>query len=172
MQEYIWFRGGVLHCLQVSNRSVLRWPHGLPIYFIDLICFIVPCKNIYGLGVGISTMNKFSNMRGWSWPPLTLPIFHFMCCIVTYKNIYGLGVGILIVYKFLNKRGWGWPPGTSRLFHLICFIVPYIWFRGGDLNCLQDNSTFSNWTGWGWPQVLLFYFIWFVLFSHTRIYMV
>ena len=24
-------------------------------------------------------------------------------------------------------------------------------YKGGDLDRLQDNSTFSNWTGWGWP---------------------
>ena len=81
--------------------------------------------NIYGLGVGISTVSKFSNRRGGMThrdsPYISFDFYY----IVPYMNIYGLGVGISTVSKFPNRRGWG-TPVTSPIFHLICYIVQYM----------------------------------------------
>ena len=102
------------------------------------ICYIVPYMNIYGLGVGISLVSKFSNRRGRVTQG-TPPIFHLISYIDPYMNIYCFGVGILTVSKFSNRRV-GMTTGTSLIFHLICYIVlihEYIWFRGKDLDHFQ-----------------------------------
>ena len=35
---------------------------------MHLICLVTLIINIYGLGVGISTIKKFTSGRGWVWP--------------------------------------------------------------------------------------------------------
>ena len=64
-------------------------------------------------------------------------------------------MGIWTVYKILAhsqiERGGGDPRDFSfnslNLFYRP--IQEYTWFRGGDLDCLQDNSIFSNIKGVG-----------------------
>ena len=105
------------------------------------ICYIVPYMNIYGLGVGISLVSKFSNRRGRLTPGIP-PIFHLISYIGPYMNIYCFGVGISTVSKFSNRRV-GMTTGTSLIFHLICYIVPYMSIYGLGVRILTI-SKFSN----------------------------
>jgi hypothetical protein len=69
--------------------------------------------NIYGLGVGISTIKKFTSGRGWGMTPRSLSykaIRHLICLVTLIINIYGLGVGISTIKKFTSGRGWGMTP--------------------------------------------------------------
>ena len=95
----------------IQTGGVVVTPGTLPTF--HLICFIAPYKNIYGLGVEMKTVYKFSNKRGWGDPLGTSLLYHFICFIVPYKNIYGLGVGIWTVYKIIAhsqiKQGGGDP---------------------------------------------------------------
>ena len=86
----------------------------------------------------------------------TTPIFHLIFYIVPYMNIYGLGVGDPSDFPYIS-------------FDLLyCPIHEYIWLRGGDLICFQVIK--QDWVGW--PLGVSLYFIWFVLLSHTWMYMV
>jgi hypothetical protein len=46
--------------------------------------------NIYGLGVGISTIKKFTSGRGWGITPGALAIKQLICLVTLIINIYGL----------------------------------------------------------------------------------
>ena len=80
----------MLTVYKFSNKRGWGDPPGTSL-LLHFICFIVPYKNIYGLGVGMLTVYKFPNKRGWGDPFRTSLLFHFNCFIVPYKNIYGLG---------------------------------------------------------------------------------
>ena len=80
---------------------------------------------MYGLGVGMLTVYKFSNKRGWGDPLGTSLLFHFICFIVPYKNIYGLGVGIWTVYKIIahSQIEWGGGDPQGLPFNFIRFVL-------------------------------------------------
>ena len=142
-------------------------------YSFDLI--FCPIQESIWLRGGDPHHLQVFKQEGWWWPPGTLPTFHLICFIVPYTNIYGLGVVKLTVYKFSNKRGWGDPLGTSLLFHFICFIAPYknIYGLGVGIWTIYKIIAHSQIErGEGDPQELPFNFIWLVLSSHSRIYMV
>jgi hypothetical protein len=98
-----------------------------------LICLLILIINIYGLGVGISTINKFTSGRGGVWAPGDRAIRHLICLVTLIINIYGLGVGISTIKSSLQVGGWVWPRGLSYN----AFNLPshhdhkYIWFRVG-----------------------------------------
>jgi hypothetical protein len=85
------------------------------------------------LGVGISTIKKFTSGRGWgmalglSYKAFNLPSHS------DHKYIYGLGVGISTIKRFTSGRGGVWPWGLSY----DAFNLPShpdhksIWFRVG-----------------------------------------
>ena len=141
--------GGDHDCLQVLKT---KWV-GVTPRDSTYISFVLlsHTKYINGLGVGISTVYKFSNRRVWGWPRGNPTIFHLICFVVQYKNIYGLGVGISTVYKFSNRKGWGWPRGTPTIFHLIWFVARYKNIYGLGVGIITVYK-FSNRMGWvGWP---------------------
>ena len=75
-----------------------------------LICLFTLIINIYGLGVGISTILKFTSGRGGVRPPGALAIRHLICLVTLIINIYGLGVGISTIKRFTSGRRWGMTP--------------------------------------------------------------
>ena len=98
-----------------------------------LICLVTLIINICSLGVGISTIKKFTSGRGGVWPPEAWAIRHLICLVTLIINIYGLGVGISTIKSSLRVWGWVWPRGLSYN----AFNLPshpdhkYIWFRVG-----------------------------------------
>ena len=74
---------------------------------MHLICLVTLIINIYGLGVGISTIKKFTSGRGWDMTPwgLSYKAFNFQVTLII--KIYGLGVGISTIKKFTSGRGCG-----------------------------------------------------------------
>ena len=101
-----------------------------------LICYIVQCMNIYGWGVGISSVSKLANRRG-RMTLRTLPVFHLITSFVPWIYIwFNLKVGISTVSKFSNRRG-GATAGTPPIFHLI-----YRW--GSQLNKKNTHWNCSN----------------------------
>ena len=114
-----------------------------------LICLFTLIINIYGLGVGIPTIKKFTSGRGWGMTPRAWAIRHLIFLVTLIINIYGLGVGISTIKKFTSGRGWVWPQGLSyNVFNLPSHPDhKYIWLRVG------ISVTFFNTVspvGWGW----------------------
>jgi hypothetical protein len=76
---------------------------GTPPIF-HLICFIVPCMNVYGLGLGISTYYKISNRRVLSdqrdSPYISFDLFY---CPIN-EHIWFTG-GDLDNFQILKRRG-------------------------------------------------------------------
>jgi hypothetical protein len=66
--------------------------------------------NIYGLGVGISIIKKFTSDRGRG----ALAIRHLICIVTLIINIYGLGEGISTIKKFTSGSGWDMTPGPQQ----------------------------------------------------------
>jgi hypothetical protein len=98
-----------------------------------LICLVTLIINIYGLGVGISTIKKFTSGSGGVWPwGLSYKAFN-LPSHPDHKYIYGLGVGISTIKRFTSGRGGVWPWGLSYN----AFNLPShpdhksIWFRVG-----------------------------------------
>jgi hypothetical protein len=58
--------------------------------------------NIYGLGVGIPTIKKFTSSRGWGIPR-DLAIRNLICLVTLIINIYGLGEEISTPYIAMIK---------------------------------------------------------------------
>ena len=116
-----------------------------------LICLFTLIINIYGLGVGISTIKMFTSGRGGVWPPRAWAIRHLICIVTLIINIYGLGMGISTIKKFTSGRGGVWPWGLSYK----AFNLPshpdhqYIWFRVG-ISVTFFKTDFP--AGWGWSQ--------------------
>jgi hypothetical protein len=78
---------------------------------IYAVTIFTPIINIYGLGVGISTVKKFWAGRGWGLTPGFWTTWNLIRLVTPIINIYGLGVGISTVKKFWEGRGGDWPPG-------------------------------------------------------------
>ena len=129
------------NCNRMLLRSLLNIIHHSHGPIFNLICFIVPYKNIYGLG--ISTVSKFSNRRRWG-DPQGVPLYFIWCVLLSHTRIYMVkGWGFWLFTSF-QTGGVGVTPRDFPfiLFDLFyCPIQKYIWFRGGDLDCFQDNST-------------------------------
>ena len=69
-------------------------------------------KYIYGLGVGISTIKKFTSGRGWGMTLGALAIMHLICLVTLIINIYGLGWGSRSHFlKQISQRGGAEPRG-------------------------------------------------------------
>ena len=87
-----------------------------------LICLVILIINIYGLGVGISTIKKITSVRGWGYDPrgLSYKAFNLPSKPDHKYLIYGLGVGISTIIKLTSGRGWGMTPwDLSNLFQPI-----------------------------------------------------
>jgi hypothetical protein len=99
-----------------------------------LICLFTLIINIYSLGVGISTIIKFTSGRGWGMTTRAWAIRHLICLVTLIINIYGLRVGISTIKKFTSGKGWGMTP---RCLSYKAFNLPshpdhkYIWLRVG-----------------------------------------
>jgi hypothetical protein len=59
----------------------------------------------YGLGVGISTIKKFTSGRGWGITPGALAIKQLICLVTLIINIYGLREGFSTIIKFTSVVG-------------------------------------------------------------------
>ena len=75
---------------------------------MHLIRLVTPIINIYGLGVGISTVKKFWVGRGWGLTPGLWTTMHLIRLVTPIINIYGLGVGMSTVKKFWAGKGGVW----------------------------------------------------------------
>ena len=125
-------------CNSQKKLSVGDGDDPVPQLLGHLICLFTLIINIYGLGVGISNIKKFSSGMGWGMtlpPPLQgLSYKALICLVILIINIYGLGVGISTIKKFTSGRGWGITP---RGLSYKAFNWPshpdhkYIWFRVG-----------------------------------------
>jgi hypothetical protein len=106
-------------------------------------------KNIYDLGVGISTVFKifghYLYQRGQDHSVWSRPTYHKMLLDTRNKNIYGLGVGISMIFEILGHsllKGGMIPLCTVMTY--ISSDAPchkkqgYIWLRGEDFNGFQD----------------------------------
>ena len=69
-----------------------------------LICLFTLIINIYGLGVGISTIKKFTSDRGWGMTPQGLSYRAFNLPSHPDHKYNGLGVGISTIKKFISGR--------------------------------------------------------------------
>ena len=78
-----------------------------------LICLFTLIINIYGLGVGISTIIKFTSGRGWGMTPRGLSYKAFNLPSHPDHKYYGLGVGISTIKKFTSGKGWGMTLGPK-----------------------------------------------------------
>ena len=134
---YVWWIGNIFLCNIKTIQDIIKFQRTKNKLLGHLICLFTQIINIYGLGVGISTIIKFTSGRGGLWPPGAWAIRHLICLVTLIINIYGLRVGISTIKKFTSGRGCGMTPwGLSYN----AFNLPsnpdhkYIWFRGGDLN--------------------------------------
>jgi len=79
---------------------------------VHFICLVTLIINVYGLGVGISTIKKLTSGRGWGMIPGAGAIRHLIYLFTLIINIYGLEVGISTIKKFTLGRGWDMTPGA------------------------------------------------------------
>jgi hypothetical protein len=70
------------------------------------ICLVTLIINIYGLGVGISSIKKFTSCREWGITPGAWAIRHFICLVTLIINIYGLGVAPTLGRHISTFRGY------------------------------------------------------------------
>jgi hypothetical protein len=61
--------GVIPHPLPEENCLMVEIPTPKPYIIRHLICLVTLIINIYGLGVGISTIKKFTSGRGWGMTP-------------------------------------------------------------------------------------------------------
>jgi hypothetical protein len=124
-------------CAILKKTSGRGWGWPRPQLLGHLICLFTLIINIYGLGVGISTIIKLTSGRGGVWPPRAWAIGHLICLVTLIINIYGLRVGISTIKMFTSGMGWDLTPqGLSyKTFNLPSHPDhKYIWFTGRDLN--------------------------------------
>jgi hypothetical protein len=104
-------------------------------------------KNIYGLGVGISTvfevLGHFLFQGGWDHPVWSSPTYHQMSLDTRMKDMYGLGVGISMVFEILGQlRGNRTIPYGHDLYTIRCSLTRETNIYIGDLNSFRDFYQF------------------------------
>ena len=75
----------------------------------------------------------------------------------------------------VSEMGWGLRPGNPRLVSMTASYHKeqyYIWFRGGDLNSVQDIKPYVNWRQWAYPGGSKVWVIQCTLSLGTTTYMV
>jgi hypothetical protein len=118
-----------------------------------LICLFNLIINIYGLGVGISTIKKFTSGRGGVRPCGVWAIRHLIYLVTLIINIYGLGVGISTIKKFTSGRGWIMTPCAWAIRHLICLVTLIINIYGLGVG-ISTFKRFTSGRGGVWPRGL------------------
>jgi hypothetical protein len=82
---------------------------------MDLICLVILIINIYGLGVKISTIKKFTSGKGWGMTPgLNYKAFN-LPSHPDHKYIW-FRVEISVTFFYTDSpAGWCWAPGMKNV---------------------------------------------------------
>jgi hypothetical protein len=132
---YLWLGGEDLNSFR-DNKVLpvpVPWDHFVwswPTYHQMLLD--TRNKNMYGLGMGISTVFKTfghflyqgkQDHSVWSWPTVT----YIPSDATWHKNIYGLGVGISMNFEilghFLLKGGWDHQVRSWLPYHQMLLVT-------------------------------------------------
>ena len=65
---YVWLIGNIFLCNIKTIQDIIKFQRTKNKLLGHLICLFTLIINIYGLGVGISTIKKFTSGRGGVWP--------------------------------------------------------------------------------------------------------
>ena len=149
---YVWWIGNIFLCNIKTIQDIIKFQRTKNKLLGHLICLFTQIINIHGLGVGISTIIKFTSDRSGVWPHGAWATRHLICLVTLIINIYGLGVGIstIMALKSSLQVGVGYDPGGLSY---NAFNLPshpdhkYIWFRVGiSVTFFYTDSP----VGWGW----------------------
>ena len=91
------------------------------------ICLFTLIINIYGLGVGISTIKKFTSGRGWGMTTqgLSYKVFNLPSHPDNKYILFRVGISVTFL-KIDSPAGWGWAPGIKDIEHNFTLASPPI----------------------------------------------
>ena len=111
---YVWWIGNIFLCNIKTIQDIIKFQRTKNKLLGHLICLFTLIINIYGLGVEISTIIKFTSDRGWGMTPQGLSYKAFNLPSHPDHKYIWFRVGISVTFFKRFPSGVGLSPGNKK----------------------------------------------------------